>query len=421
MSALPIDRSLKYIESTQRVLDENSTLENTLPHLDRIGVTRIASITELDRIGIPVFSAIRPSAAEGAISVYSGKGINEVHARISSMMESFERCLAERINADIEEGVSAEEFISSGEEEKYLIDPHHFLLPEPLAQDSLVEWTQGWDLLEECEVFVPSNTVYHPYDAPGQSGQLFRSNTNGLASGNVIEEAILHGLLEVIERDTLSIAEFNRYSGKKLILTEEDGVNYQLVKMFKKAGVDIHLWVLEHDTPITTVVAATDDTQLKDPALLVMGAGAHLKPEIAISRAITEAAQSRVVQIHGAREDTAREEFVRQIGYERMKRMNAFWYEDGESIKACDLQDISAQTPAENIDIILEHLRGITPHAVVVNLSRSSVPVPVVRVIIPGFEQYTLDRERVGQRIKMYSKKGSLKEKPWKQGRRRYK
>ncbi len=419
--SVSIDRSLKYIEGTQRVLNENTTLENTLPHLDMIGVTRIASITELDRIGIPVFSAIRPSAAEGAISVYSGKGRSEVQARISSMMESFERCLAERINADIEEGVSAEEFISEGEEDKYLIDPRQFLLPENLPQDSLVEWTQGRDLLQEREVFVPSNAVYHPYDAPGQSKQLFRSNTNGLASGNVIEEAILHGLLEVIERDALSIAEFNRYSGKKLILTEEDGTNYQMVEMFKKAGVDIHLWVLEHDTPITTVVAATDDAQLKDPALLVMGAGAHLKPEIAISRAITEAAQSRVVQIHGAREDTAREEFVRQIGYERMKRMNGFWYEDGETVSASSLQDISAQTPAENIDIILKHLRGIASHAIVVNLSRSSVPVPVVRVIIPGFEQYTLDRERVGQRIKMHSKKGAVTEKPWKQGRRRYK
>ena len=57
MSHILIDRSLQYIEGTQRVLDEGATLENTQPHLKRIGVTRIASITELDRIGIPVFSA----------------------------------------------------------------------------------------------------------------------------------------------------------------------------------------------------------------------------------------------------------------------------------------------------------------------------------------------------------------------------
>jgi len=61
-----------------------------------------------------------------------------------------------------------------------------------------------------------------------------------------------------------------------------------------------------------------------------MGAGSHLKPEIAVARAITEAAQSRVVQIQGAREDTDREGFIRSVGYDRMKRLNWFWFEEGE-------------------------------------------------------------------------------------------
>lgn len=422
MSHIPIDRSLQYMDGTQRILDEETTLGNTTPHLKEIGVTRIASITDLDRIGIPVFSAIRPSAAEGAISIYSGKGSTEGQAKISAMMESFERCLAERVgvNADIVEDVAAEEFVESVEKalkEYELLDPSSLLLPGALPPESLVEWTQGWDLLREKEVYVPSNAVYHPYDSPGMSTRLFRSNTNGLASGNVIEEAILHGLLEVIERDALSIAEFNRNPGKEIILSEEDGTNYELVKKFESNGVQLKLWLLPHDTSITSVVAATDDLDLKDPALLVMGAGSHLKPEIAIRRAITEAAQSRVVQIHGAREDTDRESFVRQIGYERMKRMNGFWYEGAETITAGQLNDISRPTPAENIDVVLNELRKITDSAIVVNLSRKSVGVPVVRVIVPGFEQYTLDRERVGQRVRKGHKRSSSAEKPWK---RRY-
>ncbi|WP_440952827.1 YcaO-related McrA-glycine thioamidation protein [Methanococcoides sp. FTZ1] len=418
MSHIPIDRSLQYMDGTQRVFDEETTLGNTKPHLEEIGVTRIASITDLDRIGIPVFSAIRPTASEGAISIYSGKGATEGQARISAMMESFERCLAERVgvNADITEGVAAEEFIesvgkASGKHE--LVDPHILLLAESLSPESLVEWTQGWDLLREKEVFVPSNAVYHPYDSPGMSAKLFRSNTNGLASGNVIEEAILHGLLEVIERDALSIAEFNRNPGKQIILSEDDGTNYELLKKFESNGIQLKLWHLPHDTGITSVVAATDDLDLKDPALLVMGAGSHLRPEIAIRRAITEAAQSRVVQIHGAREDTDRESFVRQIGYERMKRMNGFWYEDADTITTAELNDLSRSTPAGNIEVVLDELRKVTDSAIVVNLSRRSVGVPVVRVIIPGFEQYTLDRERVGQRVRKGAKRASS-EKPWK-------
>lgn len=424
MSEMSIDRSLSYIEGTQRVYEEDVTLQSVKSHLRDIGVTRIADITDLDRLGIPVFSTIRPSAAKGAISIYSGKGATEAQARISAMMEGFERCLAERAgyNANIQSDISGETFIDSyGNivESCKAVDPRSLLLPEPFMEDKLMEWTGGTDLMAGEEVFVPTNAVYHPYDAPGQCIKLFRSNTNGLAAGNVIEEAIFHGLLEVIERDALSIAEFTRNPGKELVLTPEDGVNYELLQKFKDAGVDIKLWIPPHDTGLTTVVAATDDIKLKDPALLVMGAGSHLNPAIAVRRALTEAAQSRVVQIHGAREDTDREGFVRAIGYERMKRMNGFWYSEGDSVSLSQIDDLSTDTPAGNIDAVLGRLKGLADNVVVVDLSREGVAVPVVRMIIPSFEMYTLDRERMGKRLRSGErKKLSSEERPWKRRRR---
>ncbi len=413
------DRSLSYIEGTQRVFDQDKTLDKAKEGLKGIGVTRVAGITDLDRLGIPVFSTIRPSAAEGAISVYSGKGITENQARISAMMESYERCLAERkgLNKDVIEDIAAPHTITTYDEiSEYgpALRPESLLISEAYSSENLVEWILGWDLLKRNEVAVPANAVYHPYEAPGQTVQLFRTNTNGLAAGNVLEEAILHGLLEVIERDALSTAEFNRYPEKEIILTEEDGENYELLQRFTDNDVEVKLWLLPHDTDIPTVVAATDDIRLKDPALLVMGAGSHLKPEIAIKRALTEAAQSRVVQIHGAREDTEREKFVREIGYDRIKRMNRYWYEEGKKISMADIRDLSKNSPAENIDTVLEQLGKIADSAIVVNLSRESIPVPVVRVIIPGFEMYTLDRERLGKRAKSGKKKKmSREERPW--------
>jgi ribosomal protein S12 methylthiotransferase accessory factor len=341
------------------------------------------------------------------------------------MMEGFERCLAERAgyNADIQADISAETIIDSYPNfvENYdVVDLQSLLLAEPHNPEALVEWTAGFDLMSGSRTFVPTNSVYHPYEPPGRCSKLFRSNTNGLAAGNTIEEAILHGLLEVIERDALSITEFVRNPGKELVLTPEDGVNYELLKKFTDAGVDVKLWLLPHDTGITTVVAATDDVRLKDAALLVMGAGSHLMPEIAVRRALTEAAQSRVVQIHGAREDTNREEFVRTIGYDRMKRMNGFWYEAGETVSMSELEDLSKDTPSGSIDVVLDRLKGIADNAVVVDLSREGVDVPVVRVVIPSFEMYTLDRERMGARLKSGErKKLSAKERPWRRMRRR--
>lgn len=422
MPEIKIDRSLSYIEGTQRVYDEATTLENTKDQIKKIGVTRIADITNLDRLGIPIFSAIRPSAAPGAISIYSGKGSTEQRARISAIMESFERCLAERpgINANIAGNISAPALVESylnARENHTALDPADLLLSQPYNPSSLLEWTGAYDLMNKEEVFVSANAVYHPYDGPGQCQRLFLSNTNGLASGNVLEEAILHGLLEVIERDAISTAQFTRDLGKEIILTEEDGYLYELAQKFKDAGVDLKIWLVPTDTGVPTIIAATDDVKLKDPALLVMGAGSHLKPEIAVARAITEAAQSRVVQIQGAREDTDREGFIRSVGYDRMKRLNWFWFEEGEKISLSGVQDLSKKSPAENIDVILEKLKGLTERVLVIDLSREEVAVPVVRVIIPGFELFTIDRDRKGKRINAGKKRELPKdknEKPWK-------
>ena len=422
MPEIKIDRSLSYIEGTQRVYDEATTLENTKDQIKKIGVTRIADITNLDRLGIPILSAIRPSAAPGAISIYSGKGSTEQRARISAIMESFERCLAERpgVNANIEGGISAPALVESyatAIESCSVLDPKALLLAQPFNPSSLMEWVGAYDLMSGEETFISANAVYHPYDAPGQCQKLFLSNTNGLASGNVLEEAILHGLLEVIERDAISTAQFSRDLGKEILLTEEDGYLYELAQKFKDAGVELKIWLVPTDTGIPTVIAATDDAKLKDPALLVMGAGSHLKPEIAVARAITEAAQSRVVQIQGAREDTDREGFIRGVGYDRMKRLNWFWFEEGEKISLSEVQDLSRKSPAESIDVILEKLKGLAEKVLVVDLSREEIAVPVVRVIIPGFELFTIDRDRTGKRIAAGKKKEfsrNKNEKPWK-------
>jgi ribosomal protein S12 methylthiotransferase accessory factor len=265
----------------------------------------------------------------------------------------------------------------------------------------------GYDLLSEQNILVPSNAVYHPYNPSNGATQMFRSNTNGLASGSTMEEAVLHGLMEVIERDALSIAEFNKNPGREIILIPEDGLVYEIKHKFDAAGIIAKVWLLNHDIGLPTVVCALDDPVLKDPAMLVMGAGSHLKPEIAVSRALTEAAQSRVVQIHGAREDTDRESVVRTFGYEAMKRLNRYWYQDSDDkVSLSDMDDISADTPAMNINTILEMLRGIVPHAVIANLSSSSINIPVIRAVLPTFEQYTLDRERKGKRMRLGRKPG---------------
>ncbi len=402
---IEINPEIKYQPDTQRVFDYETTLSNIENIFSDIGVTELKDITHLDRVGVPVVAATRPSAGLGAISVYSGKGATEIQARISAIMESVERCFAEipETNVDFrDKPVDTDRVIKTYEdfEDVNAIDPETLLLPEPITPGTRIEWMRGWDILNDCEVLVPVNAIYHPYI----SGMfLFRSNTSGLASGNTIEEAIVHGLLEVIERDAISIAEYSRNVGTEIILQEDDVEVYDLKNKFESVGIPVKLWLLPSITGIPVVVAALDDIKTRDPTMLVMGAGAHLSPEHAIFRALTEAAQFRLAQISGAREDVQkRSGFVVGAGYDRMKRMNKFWYEDGETTTLPEIPDLSSDTPAGSILTIIERLRlcGAAEHVIIVDISQPWIDVPVIRAIIPTFELYTVDRERIGKRAR---------------------
>jgi ribosomal protein S12 methylthiotransferase accessory factor len=370
------------------------TLERIKSVIPEVGITRVADISGLDRVGLPVFSAIRPSAADGAISVYAGKGITESEARVSVIMEAVERFSAEVENFKEQLLFDSYDNLST---DNSALNPADLILPGRLSSDTKLEWYPSWDILNDEEVLVPANAVFHPYRPQQGRWQLFRSNTNGLASGNVIEEAIFHGLMEVVERDAVSIAEINRNPGVGLNVGA--GPVGDIIKTFESHGIRIHLWWVPTDTDTPSIVAASDDEKMRDAALLVMGAGSHTDPQIAAVRALTEVAQSRATQIHGAREDTNRESVARSIGYERMKRLNKHWLaEPGETIELDAIETSATDSIDGDIKLTLGRLNNVADRVIVSDITVSAIGVPAVRVIIPGFEVYFLDRERKGKR-----------------------
>jgi ribosomal protein S12 methylthiotransferase accessory factor len=328
--------------------------------------------------------------------VYAGKGTTETEARVSVIMEAVERFSAEVTNFKGQLLFDSYEHLSA---DNFAVNPADLILPGYLSKDTNIEWYPGWDILNDEEVIVPANAVFHPYSPMQGHWQLFRSNTNGLASGNVMEEAIFHGLMEVIERDAVSIAEINRNAGLGLI-ADTSKVS-EIIDKFELQGVVVRLWSLPTDTGVPTVVAASDDEKMRDASLLVMGAGSHTDPEIAALRALTEVAQSRATQIHGAREDTNRESMARMIGYERMKRLNKHWLEKPrETIELDELEDMATTSIDGDIRIVLDRLQNVADSVIISDITAKAIGIPAVRVIIPGFEVYFLDRERKGTRCK---------------------
>ncbi len=393
---------IRYFKGTHRVIAPSETIEINQDKLKTAGITRIADITDLDRIGLPIYTAIRPTAEEGGVSIYGGKGISKDHAKASAMMEGFERYSAERQSSDKTVNAHLSEISTHGD----FIDPKSLNLSKEIEKQGLddlnLEWSISHDLISGNDYYIPTNAIFHPYNAQDNTDRLFKSNTNGLASGNILEEAILHGMLEVIERDAWSIFELTHknYAQIDLNSIESDLIN-DIIDKFESNGIKIKLMDFTADINIPTIAASADDTITKDAGLLTLGIGTHLDPEVAILRALTEVAQSRATQINGAREDTVRADFAREAGYERMKRINKFYFKQEENqISISDIKNKSTTSITEDIEIVKDELMANDIEKILyVDLTRPELDVNVVRVIIPGMELYAIDPSRAGYRF----------------------
>lgn len=389
---------VKYYKGTHRAINPSQTISKVENKLKKAGVTRVTEITHLDRVGIPVYSAIRPSAQDGAVSIYAGKGATTEQAKASAMMEAFERYSAEKQDIDQNKIIKG-----TFNEIENALKPSSLILPRRLQKnpdETRLEWIESINIKTEEKILIPANAVYHPYQTNEES-HIFKSNTNGLASGNIIEEAVFHGMTEVIERDAWSLFETYKKRVEINASKSDNSIITDILKRFHDVGIDIKLIDLTADISVHTVAAVADDTVLKDPALLTMGVGTHLDPEIAVIRALTEVAQSRATQIHGTREDTVRATFMRKAGYERMKRINSHWFgETDQSINIKSMKNRCSSSFKKDIEITIKQLQKCGIEDVLfVDLTRKEVEIPVARIIIPGLEVMAIDPDRVGDRV----------------------
>ncbi|HEY3419249.1 MAG TPA: YcaO-related McrA-glycine thioamidation protein [Methanomassiliicoccales archaeon] len=381
-----------------RTEDPEETLSRIEPLIKKAGISRVADITGLDRIGIPVFSTIRPSAETGAISIYNGKGLTPTQARISAIMEGIERYSAE-MHGDVLVRELMDDMLAKGN----ALDPRELILPiytKMRLKDMPIAWSKGTDIGDDREILVPASAVFHPYSSSADL-TLFRSNTNGLASGNTLPEATLHGLCEVVERDAWSLSEVKRKVVSDITIGEEKGLLKDTLERFTSKGVEVHLKNLTSDIGMPVIAAAADDVQLQDAGLLTLGIGAHPSPRVAALKALTEVAQSRLTQIHGAREDTVMAEGNRKLGYDRVKRMNQLWFGKAPSSMGIDeLENIDQGSIEANITGIVNRIHVVGLRSVItVDLTRKEIGVPVVRVVVPGLEVFSIDSDRVGRRL----------------------
>jgi ribosomal protein S12 methylthiotransferase accessory factor len=234
----------------------------------------------------------------------------------------------------------------------------------------------------------------------GPTRGVFQSSTNGLAGGNTLLEAVTAALYELIERDAKTLAHHHSEADGPLppldLAGLPEGPVTDLVEAFAAAGVAVQVHDVTSDLGVPTFEAIVFDQDDPRPAPC-SGSGTHLDPEIALIRALTEAAQSRVVLIAGSRDDTTRH----RLRLVRWSQARAAGREPVATV-APELAT-SAATPTFEGDVheLVGRLDRIgCQRVVVLDLSHPELAVPVVKVHVPGLEGDLHPRYRPGRRAR---------------------
>jgi YcaO-like protein with predicted kinase domain len=375
-----------YKRGSHRTATPEDTLARVANIARQIGVTRIGNVTGLDCVGIPVTVAVRPNSR--SFSVSQGKGLLLSEALASATMEAIELFHGE----DLRERSIVASYPRLSATARTVSPASLCGTGFPLSEHTEIAWIEGYDLLGGEACWVPWEVVHTDYTLPTcHSGENFLSGTNGLASGNHLSEAISSAICELVERDAVALWHARDLHARSRCCLDFASVADEdcrrLFELYDNAGITPRLWNITSDIGIPAFIcdipAPTDDPSAA--LRRFRGAGCHPKRAVALTRAMTEAAQTRLTYIAGIRDDLHdySESSSDKLGAALLDAMsevaphNAF-----DDIAEHDTDDVMADVRWE-----LDRLRaaGLTA-AIAVDLTRPEFGIPVVRMIVPGLE-----------------------------------
>lgn len=370
-------------EGTHRTVAPEATLARLLPLLPALGITRVADLTGLDTLGVPVAAAMRPNSR--SLAVHQGKGLSRAAAKVSAIMEAAECHHAETIERPlrlVRPGALAD-----------AVDVRR--LPRGGGElDTPFLWIEGVDLASAAPRWVPYELVHADFTAPQPAGSfLFQATTNGLAAGNEPVEAMVHALCEAVERDAIAVWRAAGGPGGRgaRVLDPGDVADLAcagLLRRFTTAGVAVAIWDVTGDAglPAYLCLLVPPDGGLAgiEPEL---GSGCHLDPGVALARALTEAAQARTTRISGARDDFAPASYEPAARAARLADAQGWLSLARRGRQTAFRADRAGPTLRNDLDTVLDRLRRIgCGEAVWVDLSKPALGIAAGRVVVPGLE-----------------------------------
>ena len=375
-----------YRAGTHRSAAPEETWQRLEALLPAFGITRLANITGLDCIGIPVYMACRPNSR--SLAVFQGKGLDPAAAKVSAAMEAIETFHAEAIDLPLK--------LASYEELRYthsVVDVARL----PLSRDGLFDplrpilWIEGKDLLSAAAKWLPFELVHANYTLPSLTGSgSFAATTNGLASGNHFLEALCHALHEVIERDAVTLwklaSEDHQRARRLDLATIDDPQCRKLLERFEIADIDAVVWDVTSDIGVPAYLALIAGRSEATGAP-EFGAGCHLCRGIALARALTEAAQARTTYIAGSREDITAAHYAADARRQRHMMAREIIDEQAPPLSFDETRTRVHDSFEQDLEAILAALESVGIEDVLaIDLTKPSLRIPVVRVVVPGLE-----------------------------------
>jgi ribosomal protein S12 methylthiotransferase accessory factor len=366
-----------YIEELDKFVAPLTTIQKVREALQKKHHDILERTLRIDtgRLGIPVYMSLCGAEALRSIGTTKqmGKGCTPEQAEASALMElverySFFRFMKQRHFIETHYSCIREEALDF----KYI--PLSVYDPDPQDQRNRLcfeelpmRWAWALDIAHEKEVLIPIDWFYliHEY--------------NGSAAGNSIEEAILQGLCEVVERHVSSVITHQRMETPTINpKTIRNPAAQDLLKKFETNGIEVYLKDFSLNTGIPTVgTLAYDPSTFPDSSEIVFTAGTSTDPEKSVIRALTE-----VAQLAG--------EFQHKTTYRptlpKFTRLEETWYLTSPSnvVDVSTLPNLSNPDFLQEIQSCISTLKNIGLDVSAVDVTHPEIGIPAVYVIIPG-------------------------------------
>ncbi|GLY85236.1 YcaO-like family protein [Actinoallomurus iriomotensis] len=361
--------TIAYRTGTYRTAGPEETWQRVRPMLPRFGITRVADITRLDDIGLPVHVAYRPAGLTYAVSI--GTGTTAAQSRVGAVMESIETWHAENLRLPVAARAPA-----SALDLGYDVRALNLVPRSPLTSAVVLDWVSGRGLLTGREILAPIDAIRLDGTGPRDwAAVFFWPTSGGLATGNTEAEAVLHALHELVERASVAAARDRPLSRRRYVDAGScrEPVTRYVFDALRAAGCTVTVRDITgpEELPCYAATIWSEDVPMR-----CAGYACHVDPSIALGRALSEAVLTRLAVISGARDDidggeyremTRPEEPVAPVAV----RDGLSWADDG------DLRSVVRHCAAR-----VASVTGAEPF--VVRLDHEDLGIPAVKVIAPG-------------------------------------